>query len=404
MPPASYVVKPAQVKPYVRYLACKAFLEVSAEGMRKNAELAVRMQEVYPRHARLFVEEHSRENQDIRIPTLQQLLYNPGKNQPWAGTSLIEFYHETRSEINNVYNPEFLAETRNQEGFPSGRTLEDLRMATKERLWNKHQLELVEKNRTMEEEHAPDEPCTPQSESGSVKKGGRKRQMEVIPFDVNDPAHRNWTPISWIAWIHLGMGSETPHEKFALRTSGETVPVENMLTPDSVDRHSRSRSEQRRKRRLGDSECAQQDQPLSQVLNEVRTVMSDFKDALVDMRHTRERDLMAREKDLMARERDRLARERDRLARDRDRKTRELRILCELTKDTPEYAKHHAELVKHLLSQSTSSSDMHEDARRLDFHSVSDEPEIRTWTPGSSSQRQCTGASTPRTPLRNLNV
>ncbi|EKX38864.1 hypothetical protein GUITHDRAFT_114970 [Guillardia theta CCMP2712] len=381
MPPASYVLKPAQVKPYVRYLACKAFLEVSAEGIRKNAELAVRMQQVYPRHARLFVEEHAREIQDIVIPTLPQLLYNPGKNQPWAGTSLIEFFHETRSEINNVYNPEFLAEKGNREEFPSGRTLEDLRMATKARLWNKHQLELVEKNRQLQGEPAQDAVRTPDGESASVRKGGRKRQMEVIPFDVNDPAHRHWTPISWIAWIHLGMGSETPHEKFSLQASGETVPAENVLTPDSVDRHSRSWSEQRRKRRLGDSEWGQLDQPLSRVLNDVCTVMSEVKDALVDMR---------------------LAREKERMARERDRRTRELRVLCELTKDTPEYAKHHAELVKHLLSPSTSSSDCLEDGRRLDFHSVGDELARRAGTSGSSSQ--CTGALSQRTPLGNLNM
>ena len=44
------------VKAYLRLLAFKAFLEISAVDMRKVAELGTLMQNVYPKHVLLFME------------------------------------------------------------------------------------------------------------------------------------------------------------------------------------------------------------------------------------------------------------------------------------------------------------------------------------------------------------
>ncbi|EKX43674.1 hypothetical protein GUITHDRAFT_110473 [Guillardia theta CCMP2712] len=250
-------MKPSQAEPYVRLVACLAFLDVSELGLRKIAGMHALLEEAYPKHVRYFLQKHASE-----IPGLtEDLLLYKSRNQPWPGSSIMEFYHDTKDLIDNHYNPEFLALCNADGSLPPGRSLEELRMATKEQLWNKHQLELVAKNM----QAAPSEPLpqtpdpleaqesleSPELLAEQKKNGsGRSKQTSVIPFDVTNPVHRDWTPLGWIAWLHLGLGSPEPHDNFSLKPSGGDVPpVQNQMKPDFHQRMSRSRSEQRRRLR-----------------------------------------------------------------------------------------------------------------------------------------------------------
>ena len=203
---------------------------MSDGGLRKIAELHVLLEEAYPKHVRDFLQKHGSE-----IPGLtEELLLYKSRNQPWPGSSIIEFYHDTKDLIDNRYNPEFLANCNPDGSLPSGRSLEELRMATKEQLWNKHQLELVAKNMQAEPsqtsqqnpdplqpQESPEAPelLAEQKQNGS----GRRKQTSVIPFDVTNPTHRDWTPLAWIAWLHLGLGSPELHDMFGFRPSGDDV-------------------------------------------------------------------------------------------------------------------------------------------------------------------------------------
>ena len=127
---------------------------MSEGGLRKIAELHVLLEEAYPKHVRDFLQKHGSE-----IPGLTELL--------------------------------LLYKSRNQ--------------PTKEQLWNKQQLELVAKNMQAEpsqtSQQNPDplqpqeSPEAPELLAEQKKNGsGRRKQTSVIPFDVTNPTHRDWTP------------------------------------------------------------------------------------------------------------------------------------------------------------------------------------------------------------------
>lgn len=367
-------MKPLQAKPYVRLIACLTFLDVTDGGLRKIAELHVLLEEAYPKHVRYFLQKHGSE-----IPGLtEDLLLYKSRNQPWPGSSIMEFYQSTKDLINNRYNPEFLANCNPDGSLPSGRSLEELRMATKEQLWNKHQLELVAKNMQSSPSEPPPQTPDPQEAQESLaespellaeqkKNGsGRRKQTSVIPFDVTNPIHRDWTPLGWIAWLHLGLGSPEPHDKFSLKPSGGDVPpAQNQMTPDFHQRMSRGRSEQRRKLREN-NRPAQEDLGRGFTDPRASDSLSNVFMAAVDrlMCHYRQ-----------SHERTQMVKERNQMIHERTQKINNLQMLMQITAPgSSDHAQAKAELVQ--LLKGTADNDN---------IPIVAEWECASGTPGSSS-------------------
>jgi hypothetical protein len=202
--------------------------------------------------------------------------------------------------VNNVYNVLFLAEKKNDEGQPSGRSLEELRMAVKEHLWNQRQLQLVRQNtdttKTSSQNGENDaledtasflETSGDHDDVGSPEaRGGRKKQTEVVPFDVSNPNHAGWIPLCWIAFVRLGMGAEQPVERFALEQSGSGVPQKNLEAPNALERQASNRFKQRELREKQDKEMMVQERMthMDQVLERALGKLTDMRDSAVAQR------------------------------------------------------------------------------------------------------------------------
>eukprot|EP00961_Rhodomonas_salina_P194681 2628589-Rhodomonas_salina.1 len=169
----------------------------------------------------------------------------------------------------------------------------------------------------------------------------------------------------WVAWLHLGLGSETQHEKSALEESGGGVPVSHLEIPDSAARKEKSHTELRK-------EKENQDRMLSEADRD------GDEDRLVDKIFQRQESL--RKPDA---KREQAAKEAANLAcfnalvTARNAQTAELRELVDLCKDDPSaWAEARANLVAHLKSRCP-SLDPQSPAKELEF-SLDDQvlPEI----------------------------